>query len=132
MSIKYRLKSENVRELVFTNPQNLNNTLTVRCENAPKKAGSQSVQNVRSSIKAVRTVDVASDCVDPCKKDQENLSVTLSVSGSVKSKSAVKTAVQDVIAAWHRAFDDDLSIGFLPSPATYVAEEDTVVTISVP
>lgn len=127
----YRLRKESVNELYYANPLALDDIMSLKVNIAPKRAGSQTVNNVKASINVNRSVDVAGNpaCTDPCvTTDQERVSVTLTTSGSTKSISAVKQAVLDVVAAWDRSFDDDLAIGFLPSPDTFTSEEGVALT----
>lgn len=130
----YRLRKESVNELAYANPAALDDTMTLKIALAPKKAGVLTVNNVKTSINANRSVDVEGNVActpDPCKSpDQERISVTLQTSGSTKSAAAIKQAVKDVVAAWDKSFDADLAIGFLPSPDTFTSEEGTLLTFT--
>lgn len=124
----YRQTSRSAREVRFADPDAFYNTATVKVDTQPKKAGSSTVYNVKSSVNVQRTATLPAPegCTDLClPRDQEKLTGTISLSGSSRSKAEVKQVLQD-LRALSLQFENDLTAGFLPTA------ENISVMVAVP
>lgn len=116
-------------ELRLADPDAFNNTVTIKVAVQPKKAGSQTVYNVNSSVNLQRnvTLPLPEQCADSCMvADQERLALRFSVSGSTKSKLAVQELILDFRAVLDKA-EADLISGFLPpNSVDFIIGNETV------
>lgn len=112
-------------ELRLADPDAFNDTVTLKVAAQPKKAGSQTVFNANSSINMQRNVTLPqpAGCTDPCALDQERLALRFSVSGSTKSKAAVKALIADFLTILALS-EDDLVAAFLPADSVVYSIAD--------
>lgn len=118
-----RQTSRSANEVQYADPDQRQDTLTIRSSVQPKKAGSMTVYNAKSSLGLLRVATLAAPegCVDNCAPvNQEKLAGSVNLSGSTASKA-------DVIALWAdlKAATDlviaDLSAGFIPQSTEFTA-----------
>lgn len=109
-----RQTTRNANEIRYADPLEFKDVVSVKLSAKPKKAGSRTVQNIKSSVSSQRTVALPTKpgC-DTCTVDEETTSVNVSLSGSTVSHAALKAQWTDTKAQVDLMFDD-LSIGFLP------------------
>lgn len=113
-------------EIRYANPLNFKDVTTVKVNSKPKKAGSRTVQNVRSALSSQRTaaLPVKPGC-ETCTVDEETLSCSVVLSGSVDSKAALLLLWSDTKAQIDLVFADT-STGFLPDGVTLPFTENPV------
>lgn len=116
----YRLKNATITERVYVDPINQQDSVVIKSNSAPKKAGSRVVMNASSSVRQQKFVALpeVAGCNDPCRtRDSERLTCTISFSGSTVSVAAMKellTTTFDI--AYAQA--DDLLLGFMSDSQT--------------
>lgn len=103
-------------ELHYADPDSRENTLRIKLNVQPKKAGSRSVYNAQSSIIMNRSLVLPKppECEDACGPvDKETMSMRFTVSGSTASKAEVRAAWLEFKSQIDLMIDD-LTAGFIP------------------
>lgn len=107
------------RNISYADPANFSNVTNIKLDTRPKRAGSRTVQNVKTSVSKQNTVVLPPipGCKDACNVDEEVLSINVSLSGSTASR-------EKLIALWNETVSHmqlviaDLTTGFLPDEVT--------------
>lgn len=116
--INYRLVTRSANEILLADPDMRLNTLGMKVNVQPKKAGARTVYNAKSQLSLQRTVTLAATpSCDPCVLNQERLALTLNLSGSTQSKAEMQQLCADFRAAFV-SFEADLLAGFVPEVTT--------------
>lgn len=119
----YRQTSRSATEVQYADPDKRQDTLTIRANVQPKKAGSLTVFNAKSSLGLLRiaTLPAPEGCVDKCAPaNQEKLSGSVNLSGSTASKAEILALWTDLKAATDLVVND-LSAGFIPQSTEFTA-----------
>lgn len=114
--INLRVTSFDGREIIATNPENVNDTFRQRHSVAPKRASDGStLTNVRNEFSLNRVVDLPG-IVEGARAPVETLSVKLTISGSTQSAFALEQAVNDMFFNAKRAIAAKALKGFVLQP----------------
>lgn len=116
MTITYRQKSRSATEVCYVDPNAFFDSVTVKVNVQPKKAGSLTVHNVTGAINMQRTADVATPNCPPesCgPANQEKLALRFSTSGSIQSKVEVQKMFAD-FRVLSLELEATMIAGFLP------------------
>lgn len=96
---KLRYLTNTPNQIVFSDPQHINNQFAITRELKSKRAGELRVNNVRTTLSDLRTIPVlAENCEIGCTPNTERVGVTLVITGSVENKVAIKQQISDLFA----------------------------------
>lgn len=124
MTITYRKVQETANEHKFANPLAFFDTVSIRVNVQPKKAGPSTVYNAASAINMQRTLTLPGQpgCTDKCAPiSTEKAALRFSLSGSTQSKEAIKALIADFRLILE-LYEDDLVSGFLTNVSELVLD----------
>lgn len=107
---------------VFGDPDNRNNTFRLVLNVKGKKAGDVPLTNSRMEYKSLRSAKVIKPgCEDLCSTQDEIISITTIISGSIENKDVVAQVLADHMINVNLAKPDGMN-GYLNTSAQYIID----------
>lgn len=115
----YRYEYNDSRKIVFSNPSDVRELLTVASDRVNKKAGTLAITGVKSMVKTVGVMPVVIDpsCVDTCVgQSSERYAIVTDISGSFENREEMAKKVANHLHLLELLYND-LVAGKKPLPS---------------
>lgn len=115
----YRYEYNDANKIVFSNPEDARQLLTVSSQRVNKKAGTLPITGLKSMVKTIGILPVVIDptCVDKCAgQSTERFAIVTDISGSFENRTEMAKAVADHLYIMGLVYQD-LVAGKKPLPS---------------
>lgn len=128
--MKYRYEFNDARKIVFSNPSDARQLLTVSSDRVNKKAGTLAVTGIKSMVKTIGILPVVTDpsCADKCVgQSTERYAIVTDISGSFENRNEMAKEVANHIYLLGLIYKD-LVEGKKPLPTADLPVEKPVTS----